>query len=859
MVSDPNVADDVVQETWIRAMERPPKGDVRSTSVRAWLARVVRSSVLQRFRGETRRSDREYLQVRDDSAASTSEQELVEQIDGQRLLVQELLELGEPMRSTVILRYFKDLSSAEIARRQGVPAATVRSRLSRAIEELRTRMDTRYDGNRSAWSLALAGSIGESFPLAPIAVPPSAAPPLVTGNSILGGVIAMNVGTGLAIALGLAAITVVGIAVLDSDDPASTIEAADHAAEVAIPIESPTISAPTVAPEPERLAVEQEVEPVAKAKAPEPLQFEAASVVEPTEFGASTFVVRFTDPAGNAVAGVQWELRENWSGESAGLEPVVSEADGTARIAIPMFSKSRSVALAHSLEGFASGVSQVTARASEEVNVGSIELTYSVQISGRVVDEQGLPIAGAKVFAMPADLEGRDEGELLRVGPGSSGELGELSHYLSHLSRPDGSFELTAPIAQSVRVYAKAEGTRFGWTEALDLHAGSPVSNQRIVLSPFEDEDFISGVVLDVDGNPVPSTPVSYSFSDTNYTMTSSINTDQTGRFRLTVRRAVPHSFRVEGGEDTPGIATAPEVEPGTHDLVLQLALQGEVRLVVEDEEGKPIDEIKLVTRSIFGNGSSSSQSSTYTTLDGVISLPIPANKFAFEVSRRGYVTQVLGSYESSSFPPEIRCTLVRTPGVRGRVVVGEQPLAGVEVSLLRLAPKGAMYKVNGFPSRLNWGVPDTATTDEEGAFLLSAPEDGSYIVHMHSPPGSGLAAAESEVLEVFVAEAYEGVLLTPREGGELVVVVRVGAGEDPAGIIVGITDGGRDSRTARTDESGTVRFEGLRPGQWVVQEREKELSPNTSSSSSTEDIGYEIPYDCEVRSGQVTEFELVL
>ena len=859
MVSDPNVADDVVQETWMRAMERPPSGDVQSTSVRAWLARVVRSSVLQRFRGETRRSDREYLQVRDDSATSTSEQELVEQIDGQRLLVAELLELGEPMRSTVILRYFKDLSSAEIARRQGVPAATVRSRLSRAIEELRTRMDTRYDGNRSAWSLALAGSIGESFPLVPIA-PPSSAPPVLTGNSIIEGVIAMKVGTGLAIALGIAAITVAGIAALDSENPASTIEAADHADEVAIPIESPSITAPTIAPEPERLAIEQEVEPAAKAETLEPLEFEAVGVVEPTEFEPSTCIARFTDAAGNPVAGVEWELREGWATEGTDLEPAKSGADGTVRISIPMFSETRSVALAHSLESYATGVSQLTARAGKEINVGSIELTYSVQIAGRVVDERGIPIAGAKVFVMPTDPGNRTEGELLRVGPGTSGELGELRHYLDNRSQADGGFELTAPTAQSVRVYAKAEGTRFGWTEPLQLYAGSPVSNQLIVLTRFRDDDHISGVVLDIDGNPIPGISIFYSFSDTNYVMSTSIRADLSGEFDLTIRRAVPHTFRVEGGDETPGIATAPSVEPGTLDLVLQLALRGGVLLYVEDEEGTPLESFELVTRSIFENGSSTSRSATHTTLDGTLSVPVPSKKFGFEVSRRGYVTQTLGPFDSGTYPAEIRCTLTRTPGIRGRIVIGERPLAGFDVRLLRAAPKGARYTVNGFPSRLDWGVHDQTTTDEEGAFLLSAPEDGSYIVHVDPPRGSGLAAVESEELQVFVAEAFEGVQLTPEKEGELVVVIRVAAGENLAGIIVGITDGGLDSRTIRTDESGTARFEGLRPGQWVVKQCEADLSPySSSSSSSSADVGYEIPFNCEVRSGQVTEFELVL
>ncbi|MFT5284775.1 MAG: DNA-directed RNA polymerase specialized sigma24 family protein [Planctomycetota bacterium] len=41
LVNDPNLADDVVQDTWVAAMEKPPRGDVGTLSVKAWLAKVV--------------------------------------------------------------------------------------------------------------------------------------------------------------------------------------------------------------------------------------------------------------------------------------------------------------------------------------------------------------------------------------------------------------------------------------------------------------------------------------------------------------------------------------------------------------------------------------------------------------------------------------------------------------------------------------------------------------------------------------------------------------------------------------------------------------------------------------------------
>jgi len=150
LVSDPNLADDVAQEAWVGALRAPP-ADGRN--VRGWLARVVRNAAFQVKRSESRRGARERAASRAEAAPDTAE--LVERASLQRELAGHVLALEEPYRRAVLLRWFEGHEAAAIARMEGVPLATVRTRLQRGIAKLRERLD-RQHGDRSKWLPAVA-------------------------------------------------------------------------------------------------------------------------------------------------------------------------------------------------------------------------------------------------------------------------------------------------------------------------------------------------------------------------------------------------------------------------------------------------------------------------------------------------------------------------------------------------------------------------------------------------------------------------------------------------------------------------------------------------------------------------------
>jgi len=152
LTRDAERADDAVQEAFAAAVEHGD--DVEP----GWLAQVVRNAVRRLGRADARRARREVAAARPEPAAPTdalsAEAEIV------RDLAAAVLALDEPYRSTIVLRFYHERSSAEIARLQGVPSATVRSRLMRGLGELRARLDARY-GERGAW-IALLGPLAKS-------------------------------------------------------------------------------------------------------------------------------------------------------------------------------------------------------------------------------------------------------------------------------------------------------------------------------------------------------------------------------------------------------------------------------------------------------------------------------------------------------------------------------------------------------------------------------------------------------------------------------------------------------------------------------------------------------------------------
>jgi len=150
LLRDEQAAEDVAQDAFVLALERPPQAQ---GSLSAWLARVVRNLAHNRRTSEQRRAVREELAARVEH--DDTDQLAVERLELQRAVAELVLRLDEAKRTALYLRYYEGLEPLAIGARLGVPVKTVKTRLARALAELRAALDRRARGDRDAWVSAL--------------------------------------------------------------------------------------------------------------------------------------------------------------------------------------------------------------------------------------------------------------------------------------------------------------------------------------------------------------------------------------------------------------------------------------------------------------------------------------------------------------------------------------------------------------------------------------------------------------------------------------------------------------------------------------------------------------------------------
>lgn len=744
LVRDPDAAGDLAQDAMEAAMASPPR---EAGPVRPWLGGVVRNLARMRWRTDARRRRREAL-AHDNDDPVLSPEALVERAETQQLVARIVLELSEPLRQTVLLRFYEGLSSAEIARRLDVPAGTVRWRLSRALGVIRADLDREHDGDRKRWALLLSPLAG---------APPATAPPETGAAGVLQGALLVKTSTKI-----IAALVVLALALFAShraglwgggdEDTTATTPATDRSAAGTGPAAAPAAPSPIAGARTalseddpvgtlrlEGQVIDADENPVVdatvaidtnpprtaqsgddgsfafdgligrnyglEARADDafagPVFLRLSADTEPLILRvrpAPTVDVQVVSAdSGEPVVGAAIEIRSRvvWN--------AITGADGTASIpGVGPYEPTMRV----SAEGFA-----VDARRLIMSKSGShrehVALHRGGAVAGTVVDETGKPIAGARVLAIAT----REPFPVL--DPRRDGVLTD--------SR--GRWSVPALAAGSYRFTATAAGRAPGTTTPVSLDGTSERTGVDIELGPGGK---VAGAVVDATGTPVIGADVRLVVRGALEWRTShQAYSDDRGRFELAgLPRLEADVFaaHTSGSSELTPVALDKSAE---HTVDLRISITGVIAGVVVDSSGAEIAEAHVIAEPAWSGALGEREAWSARGVPMEIAngggefrfVGLPEGDYRLRAARPGAPPSALwlpGGTRANTGASGLRLTVPDSGAVKGKVAFAD----GAAPSIFTVAV-GA-----------NAAVP---VASSDGAFHIEAP-GGTYNLTIAGP-----------------------------------------------------------------------------------------------------------------------------
>ena len=134
-------AEDLLQDVFMACCRHKDDFDPTRCSETAWLYVIAKNRLKQYYRDQKPVSSLEELAENGQELPDWSSREAAEVMQCRDLVAKLLLTLDERSRTVLILRYFQQLDSQQIAQRMGLSPVNVRVIQSRAIASLRQAME----------------------------------------------------------------------------------------------------------------------------------------------------------------------------------------------------------------------------------------------------------------------------------------------------------------------------------------------------------------------------------------------------------------------------------------------------------------------------------------------------------------------------------------------------------------------------------------------------------------------------------------------------------------------------------------------------------------------------------------------
>ena len=552
-------------------------------------------------------------------------------------------------------------------------------------------------------------------------------------------------------------------------------------------------------------------------------------VLEP----GSRILGRIVDEEEDPLAGAEVEVREAgrplWLAESPPVRVATSDAEGRFALErMPAGSFDIDVRRAGYVHTTLPGV-QVTA--GRDLDLPEISMEPGVPLFGRVVDDEGAPVAGAAVYL----LEG-PAAVLMSMGSISPMQKPQTR------SGADGGFVVAdRRRGETVGIGAKAEGFTVGGQRGVKVGEGKGV---EIRLTPASR---VSGVVLDEEDQPIADAflmLVKTLVGPGGMVLPGGIggSGESDGEGRFVIESVPPGAWSIKavaGGflDATKGkleVARGQDLEG----LTLHLEKGATLRGTVVGPEGSPVAgvQVALVQQRRSGGGMDwLSAPGKRGKSDGegrFLLQSLEPGKRSVKATRAGYppVTRDLTLKEGSN---SILLTLPAGSSVKGRVADRQgAPIAGARVRLTRVG-----------------GGSGSGESGPEGSFLIEGLAPGEYQAYASA---SGFLPT-SERPRVSVGERGEmpsvelvlerGAVIRghvlgvdPKEYSKTTVVARGGA------------EGGWASSSV--DYEGAFLLEGLRSARWSLEGQVEGTGRRASAEITIEPEASEASIDLEFGRG---------
>lgn len=138
LTRDSYQAEDIVQESLLKAWNSPRILDEPVEEVRGWMFTVARNLVIDQSRSARSRHERSIERLPDQPA-----EDHADQIFDEILIHDALAALSEPHRQVVVLAYYGAYSTQQIATELGIADGTVKSRLHYGMRALKLALQER--------------------------------------------------------------------------------------------------------------------------------------------------------------------------------------------------------------------------------------------------------------------------------------------------------------------------------------------------------------------------------------------------------------------------------------------------------------------------------------------------------------------------------------------------------------------------------------------------------------------------------------------------------------------------------------------------------------------------------------------